>query len=314
MKAFIKKVSIMLLILMLVFGSYTICCFKFILPQYTNNYCASIFDKINRLESINEPKIILVGNSNLAFGIQSDLIERELKMPVVNLGFHGGAGNEFNERIAEININADDIVIVCHTDYADYSYDDTIPDGRVYWITIENHKELWGLVPTRYLPKLLKTLPNYLKNATIRYIANSGGVDDGYGRLDFNKYGDNISERKMNKIIFSESTISEPRVSDRCTQRLNKLNERVKAKGASLLVAAYPIPYGEFSPEPQKYEDFQNELEELLDFPIISSFSDYFMDYKYFYDTEHHLTNEGAYIRTKLLIDDLLKWKETVNN
>ena len=85
--------------------------------QYKLGYQASLVDKIERLESINESKIILVGNSNLAFGIYSDQIEEDIGMPVVNLGLHGGLGNAYHEEIAKLNINEGDIVIVCHSNY-----------------------------------------------------------------------------------------------------------------------------------------------------------------------------------------------------
>ena len=45
-------------------------CLLTISPQFTHKYNASFIDKMNRLESISEPKIVLVSNSNLAFGIQ----------------------------------------------------------------------------------------------------------------------------------------------------------------------------------------------------------------------------------------------------
>lgn len=72
--------------------------------QYNDNYDAALVDKVDRLKSITEPKIILVGDSNVAFGINSKKIEEELGMPVVNLGLHGALGNAFHEQIAKLNI------------------------------------------------------------------------------------------------------------------------------------------------------------------------------------------------------------------
>ena len=78
--------------------------------QHEDGYCASLIDKAARLESINDPKIILVGNSNLSFGMDSRRVQEALNMPVVNLGLHGGLGNAFHEDIAKLNINSGDIV------------------------------------------------------------------------------------------------------------------------------------------------------------------------------------------------------------
>ena len=61
-------------------------------PQYLGNYQASLIDKVERLESIEEPKIVLIGDSNLAFGIDSEKIEEGHGIPVVNMGLHGGFG------------------------------------------------------------------------------------------------------------------------------------------------------------------------------------------------------------------------------
>ncbi len=82
------------------------------MPQYLNNYMAALIDKNERLCSIDEPKIVLVGNSNLAFGINSAMIEEAFSMPVVNMGMHGGIGNPFNEQAAVQNVHEGDIVIL----------------------------------------------------------------------------------------------------------------------------------------------------------------------------------------------------------
>lgn len=58
--------------------------------QFKYNYEASIIDKVGRLVNINESQIILVENSNPAFGIYSEKIQEKLGMPVVDLEFHGG--------------------------------------------------------------------------------------------------------------------------------------------------------------------------------------------------------------------------------
>lgn len=81
-------------------GKFILKCFLFLAltigfllhlsPQYLGNYQASLIDKVERLESIQEPKIVLIGDSNLAFGIDSERIEEAFGMPVVNMGLHGG--------------------------------------------------------------------------------------------------------------------------------------------------------------------------------------------------------------------------------
>ena len=95
-----KHLFLKLFLLFVIVSLLEVLCLLTISPQFTHEYNASFIDKMKRLESINEPKIVLVSNSNLAFGIQSDLIEDAFEMPVVNLGLHGGLGNAFHESVS----------------------------------------------------------------------------------------------------------------------------------------------------------------------------------------------------------------------
>ncbi len=49
-------------------------------------------DKHEALETTAPPRIILVGGSNVAFGIDSEKMENELHLSVVNTGLHAGIG------------------------------------------------------------------------------------------------------------------------------------------------------------------------------------------------------------------------------
>ena len=88
-------------------------------------------------------------------------------------------------------------------------------------------------------------------------------------------------------------------------ERLNELNQYCLQNGARLYVAGYPIGYGQYTPSESEFEKFQSELENKLDFPVISDFTDYFFDYSYFYDTNLHMTTDGAKLRTEQLIEDM---------
>jgi len=275
--------------------------------QYSQGYGASLLDKVKRLQEIQEPKIILVGHSNLAFGINSELIEAEIGMPVVNLGFHGGLGNSFHERIARLCINEGDIVVVCHSTYAD---DDTIDDVELAWTTIEWYPELWKLMRFSDIVSILEGYPKYLYDAGRLWVTNSGNVSPGgvYSRDAFNQNGDVSLSRTENKYIFTRYSVAVPQINDTCINRLNELNDYVLSKNAVMVIAGYPIADGEYTPDKKEFEAFQQKLEEELDAPIISDFTDYFIPYSYFYDTQLHLTDEGVIIRTNQLIEDLQRF------
>ena len=67
-------------------------------PQFSKIYTAELYDKVERLDSIEEPKIVIVSGSSAAFGLDSKLLEDKLGMPVVHLFLYAYLCT--NERIA----------------------------------------------------------------------------------------------------------------------------------------------------------------------------------------------------------------------
>lgn len=311
MKRFFVKVLVFAFLITFLMGIIAISDYKIIGSQYQFSYNASLADKIERLEAINEPKIILVGNSNLAFGIDSHRIEESLGMPVVNLGLHGGLGNAFHEEIAKQNINRGDIVIVCHSDFSD---SDTISDTELALLTYDYKDSVFQVFRTKDYKDLLKAYPAYLRKSYLLWLLQKGNKkeDSCYSRDAFNMYGDVIykpEEGQVDAEYFENNASSLPKVSEICANRLNELNLYCIEKGATLVVAGYPIERGAYNKYSiEEYVEFQNELEEYLECPIISNYTDYFYPYEYFYNGPLHLNEIGRQVRTEQLIDDLEKW------
>ncbi len=279
------------------------------MPQYLNNYMAALIDKNERLCSIDEPKIVLVGNSNLAFGINSAMIEEAFSMPVVNMGMHGGIGNPFNEQAAVQNVHEGDIVILSYSNFDDK---DIVKNPELAWITIENHFSLWKYIRKKDWPQMIEAYPTYLKDCLDLWTQGLGNMDSGdaYSRLQFNEYGDNIYDRPS---LTSEDDLMEvhiPEIGEETILRINELNAYLESKGATLLITAYPTPVVEATPSFEEYVDFSDKIEVLVDCPVISRYEDYRMEAKYFYNTYLHLNNEGVILRTNMLITDLQKYLE----
>ena len=171
-------------------------CFKIVMPQYLLNYQAALIDKNGRLCSIDEAKIVLVGNSNWAFGVDSEMLQEAMHMPVVNMGMHGGIGNPFNEQAAVQNIHEGDIVIISYSNFDD---GDIIKNPELAWITIENHPDLWKYIRKKDWPAMIKAYPTYLKDCLDLWSQGIGNMDSQteYSRLQFNEYGDNIFDRPV---------------------------------------------------------------------------------------------------------------------
>ncbi len=312
MKRFLKKIGLFLLVLILTVCGCTALFFGVVPPEYVRIYTQAMVDKVNRLESIEGPRIVLVGNSNLAFGIDSAEIEDAFGIPVVNMGMHGGFGNAFDEQVCTLDVHEGDLYVIAHNTYSD---DDMIPNPELVWMTIENYPELHRLIRRKDYMNMARAFPRYAFKATVKWVREkiSGhevfvdGTDGFMSRAAFNEYGDNVYPRPENDFLFTEGSVPLPQINDACVNRLNELKAWLNAQGAEMVIAAYPIGDGEFTPAEDEYISFQQELADRLDAEVISDFTDYFYDYSLFFDSNLHLTDEGVKLRTAQLIKDLTK-------
>lgn len=281
--------------------------------RHLGNYEAAILDKEARFKSLKGPKIVLLGNSNLAFGMDSERLSDALDMPVVNMAMHGGLGSAFNENLIRLgDISQGDIVVLAHHTYSD---DDTVEDPALEMITIEKHRDLWKLVRPKDIPGLIRVYPDYFKDClTLMLTSEDDNTPEDttcYSRSAFNEYGD--VDRRLEydeRVSFAPGMIELPAVNDICTARINRLNKYVSDRGGVLLIAAYPIAYGEYTPAASGYDEFEEALRNSVDCDVISHFTDYFIPYDMFYDTKYHLDKEGVRVRTDLLISDITMWKD----
>lgn len=284
-------------------------CFFVVMPQYEGNYQAATQDKVRLLKQTKGPKIVLIGNSNLAFGIDSSLIEEAFGMPVINMGVHGGVGNAFNEQAALLNVDEGDLYIICHTNYDDA---DVIKNQKLAWITIENHPELYSFIRPKDWPEMIKAYPTYLRDCLTMWRTGTGNqeTNDAYRRSAFNAYGDNYypRPRQGEDIDFSPVTINH--INEESAARLNALCDKLKAQGADMVIAAYPIAAYENAPTPEEYYEMGVEMSRALSCSVISDFRDYMYDTSYFYDSHSHLTDAGVRIRTQQLIADIRRYFE----
>ena len=277
--------------------------FQFVMPQYTTLYNASIIDKVERLKTVGSPKIILVGDSNVAFGFDSEMIQDAFNMPVVNFGLHGSLGQDFHSDMIRDYINEGDIVVLAP---AGYDYNVRSYDCVMAWVTIENHFYLWKGIDYRNYPRMLAAFPTYLKRAIGLFITGKGNSveDNPWGRNDFNIYGDYSHPRPECRIDGDnyEQYFQSSELSDQLRDYWNSYNDFVKSKGATLFMSAPPILSVTLNVD---LEAMQQQLEDGLNFPMISRLDDYIYPREYFYDTGFHLNDIGKVARTQQFISDL---------
>lgn len=283
--------------------------FFMITPQYKNEYTGSFVDKFERIQNINGPKIVLIGNSNVCYGFRSELIEQELGYEVVNLGLGVGLPPEIFEKIAIDYISEGDILVECPTDfYIGHSIFD-VNSAINTWCVIENNLSLWKYVPIKWWPYMIKAFPTYMKRCIERYDSEIGMNENvALGSKFFSEYGDCLyceEDQRTMDILDNEGVFAYSEVDKEFVDNMTKVRMKVEKKGGKFVIAGYPIIYKGTPPEPSKYDKFNNEMREKLGEIVISDYSDYVYPNTLFYDSHLHLNTEGAILRTNQLIEDL---------
>ncbi len=292
-----------------------------------NNYFAALIDKNNLLEKTNPPRIIFVGASNLAFGLDSKMIEKEFNMPVVNMGLHGDFGLGFILNNVKQNIQKGDIVVLAieyYLDkifYKDVSYATVLyPKGKAfidydadyYSQEIKHYVNEAQIVRQKFFNFIFEKIIRF-KEAKVYISTELNSYDTSvYSRNGFNENGDLISHLDKKPFeILTGGTKFQTQDYGESIDRLNDFLVYVNDHGAQVYFTYPSYAKSEFEKNYKAISDFENQLKKNLKIEIISSPEDSALPDSLFFDSVYHLNIKGREIRTQQVIKAL---KEKVFN
>lgn len=286
---------------------------KSVPAQYGNTFLAGLTTKYNRLYSIKEPKIVVVGGSNVAFGLDSKKMEKQLNMPCVNFGLYADLGTKAMLDLSQKAISAGDIVVICpETDLQTYSLHF---DARNMWQAAEAKPSMLTKLKTDDIMKVLAAFPDYYHAKKEYYKSATTPNPQGVYKADsFDEYGDIIYPRPYNTMLlmYDENkpvNLSPNLITDEFSDYLNEYAKNAKQKGANVYFSFPPINKSaltDTSTEESIY-NFYTSLCKKLNFEVISNINDYILDKEYFYDTNYHLNDTGTEYRTSRLSADIMR-------
>ena len=264
---------------------------------YHNSFTASLVDKYERLEETREEKIVIVGGSSVAFGYESELIEKHLGMPVVNFGVYAALGTKVMMDLSLSQIHKGDIVILA-PELAQQTLS-LYYNGEQMLEACEERPSLIFSLPPDDLLKTLGALYNFgtkkyerLKRGTI---PDPTGI---YHRESFNSYGDISYPREMN-ILPAGFDPNQPIdlktsiVTDEFVDYVNKYAQKVRQKGAEIYFAYCPMNEASLQNTEEEELAFAEYLIEKIDITPLGDIRTFSSDAGYFYDTNFHLNDIG---------------------
>ena len=272
-------------------------------PQYEDTFLGEMKYKMERLETTEGPRIIVVGGSSVPFALKSGLVEEYLPgYQVVDFGMYAGMGTVVMLDWAQTQAREGDIfVIACFF------------SGELAWQAADGAFDLLPLINSGRYESLAAAFPAFAGKKLWYALTGAPEPDGVYARSSFDGYGDivypdrtaNIMSggRNPNDLIsFSQDVITEDFI-----DALNGFARAVTAKGAKVVYHFPPMNAAALEPgtDQTAVDAYYDYLDGQLLFPILGDPGRCILDSGWFYDTNFHLNASGATVFTKLLIEDL---------
>ena len=279
---------------------------------YESSFVCALDEKFDRLNSLGAGKIILVGGSSVAFGVNSEILGEYTEREVVNFGLYAALGTKLMMDLSKSNICEGDIIVltpeISEQTFSLYFNADTT------LMATDKHPEMLTYIDIDDKLSMLGGLFRYtggkLKYAIEGKSENPEGV---YNSKNFNAHGDLSYPRPSNvmHLYYDPNGKASPDVSIITPEFVDYVNDYIsyaRKRGAEVYFNFCPINSLGLKEGTDK-EDlaaFEDRLREELDCEILGSVQGSLMDAGYFYDTNFHLNDFGVTAYTVRLTKDLL--------
>jgi hypothetical protein len=279
--------------------------------QFHKTFLAALEVKIDRIESVDEPKIIVVGGSSVPFGVDTKLMEQMLGMPSVNFGLYATLGTKLMLDLSREYINEGDIIVIApETDAQTYSL---FFNAEASWQAVDSDLSLLPKIAKKNLGAMLGGAWKYAAQK-LKYYSSGTALDpEGvYNVKSFDEYGDIVYEREYNKMPLMYDTsleidLSADIISKEFIDYVNEYVEYAEKKGARVLFSFAPMNFDAISSDitVEKIEEFTAFIAENFKAELISDPNMYMYESGYFYDSNFHLNDAGAVYHTYNLAYDI---------
>ena len=300
MKTYLKKSLALLLAVLLPF----VAAFGLLLkmPDHRGGTIAgSLRYKTHLLEQTPGPRIIFAGGSSSPYGTVCEEVQRQLGRTTINVGATAYLGLPLYLKLLRQHAVAGDVIVL--------ALENSLLQGEginysLVWEAAGQDPQVWRSVPLSYLPGVACSGLEYyrMKKAVLHEEKPSY-------HPDFGPLGDVTAPRQTllesgylggDPIYLQKENIYEKNI-----RRINRFAREMKKRGVTVVFAFAPLDILAVQTNAQQNADFAAAVEEKLEIPVIVGMDKALMEGRYFYDSNNHLTSEGAAINTANLIQGL---------
>lgn len=270
--------------------------------KYSNIFSGFVIDKYKNItRNYNENRLILMGGSNTIFSIDSNLLEKELKMKVINSGFVFNTGYQFQLNFLKNHAKKGDLIIyIPEFDY--YSGKGKFGSNFINNALLTEPK----LLPSLGYVNTINFFKSGFKSAMepVFSFAKRKSIPSQIKRTDFNKYGDLVyhleKKCKLEKVK-SYPIIQNMNFSSVFMDNINSLDLILKKKEIRLYIT-FPIYSKNYITKKviSNLDSLTNNNSK-----FIGSMKENLFENTMFYDSPYHALKKAREIYTRNLIKTL---------
>lgn len=288
-----------------------------------NDFARAAVLKHDRLDSIEGPKVVLVGGSNLAYGIDTLELESIISCPVVNMGMNGYLGVDY--MLAEVtdDLHTGDTVVLA------FEWDNFVKETEgsfsQMFAIVKVKPAIWEIFTWPQRLRLLAVIPSIArdkvrrlsKEAIARFVPSE--YDTASAEMDyivtvenfagFNEQGDLTSQAgKTWPFALAEGLdLTAQGIHPEVPAKLNEFGREMKERGVRVVLSYSPVARTYFNKHADVVAGLHDEMLASGVFEIPRPPVDYVYDDAMFFDESYHLISEGRSPRTRQLGGDLLR-------
>ena len=285
---------------------------------YGESYYAELAPMTKRLDEAEGKKLVIVGGSNVAFGVDVELLETLLKekgydYTVCPYGLYAAVGCSAMLSLSEDALEEGDLVVL-----AIEPTDETFSTYFGATAFLKCTEDAPDLLTRLNAAQRRSALGNYVSYLQERYaVVRSGDLPKAEGVYSRAAFGENCNldyERPGNLMALGFDA-AEPvdlaalRIEEGFVEQVNEYCRTAERRGAQVLLSFSPVNRSALQDESREaLSAFFKLCNESFACPAISDPSRYVLDSAWFYDSNFHLNSAGATLRTVMLAEDLLAW------
>ena len=212
---------------------------------YGDTFLAALNDKYERLYSLQGEKVVVVGGSSVAFGYESDILEKYLDRPVVNFGLYAALGTKLMLDLSLDAIAEGDIVLLAPE--ADAQTLSLYFNAESTWQASEERRDMLRHLSMDDKLSMLGGAWHYAVSSGRAQLDGALPKPEGaYRRDGFDEAGDLEYERTENIMLGYYDAkhpvaLSEQIVSENFVDYLNEYIDACHARGATVYFVFCPI-------------------------------------------------------------------------